>query len=359
MSTPSGLRLKMLSALGVRRRGDRAVELLNYLPEAEGVAAGELMQEYAAQPDREYALEQMIRQMAASERFSSLAEIHPAWFLEQLRSEPPRVIGLILRSLPSKHLRFVLENLPPMLRARIPNLVESFAASKPVLDAIRRRFERRFLPMRITRAIEHPGFDHLYFLKGDDLAAVVREIGLVELAVALSGMSSKALHIIYNRLELKEARRLQRRIKGLSGISPELHRQARFNLLEIEGRHEGAEQMLASVGLAALACAVADEYDGLVKLLMQKLPRRGLFPAALRGGAPLPGAAGARRGASRDGAEDRRGARGRGAHRSAVALLCPGGRGRLPAGRGRGGAGCGSGGGDRLAQNVGMTGKVW
>ncbi len=272
MTTPSGLRLKMLSAIGVRRRGGRAVELLNYLPEAEAEAAGELMQGYAAQPDRDYALEQLIRQMAASERFSSLAEIHPAWFLEQLRSEPPRVIGLILRSLPSKHLRFVLENLPPMLRARIPNLVESFAASKPVLDAIRRRFERRFLPMRITRAIEHPGFDHLYFLKGDDLALVVREIGLTELAIALSGMSSKALHIIYNRLELKEARRLQRRIKGLSGVSPELHRQARFNLLEIEGRHEGAEQMLASVGLAALSCAAADEYDGLVRLLMQKLP---------------------------------------------------------------------------------------
>lgn len=272
MATPSGLKLKMLAALGVRRRGDRATALLDYLPEGEAREAGELMQEYAAQPDRDYALEQLIRQMAASERFSSLAEIHPAWFLEQLRSEPPRVIGLILRSLPSKHLRFVLENLPPMLRARIPNLVESFAASRPVLEAIRRRFERRFLPMRITRAIEHPGFDHLYFLKGDDLAVAVREIGLTELAIALSGMSSKALHIIYNRLELKEARRLQRRIKGLSGVSPELHRQARFNLLEIEGRHEGAEQMLASVGLAALSCATADEYDGLVKLLMQKLP---------------------------------------------------------------------------------------
>ena len=62
MTTPSGLRLKMLSAIGVRRRGGRAVELLNYLPEAEAEAAGELMQGYAAQPDRDYALEQMIRQ---------------------------------------------------------------------------------------------------------------------------------------------------------------------------------------------------------------------------------------------------------------------------------------------------------
>jgi len=91
------------------------------------------------------------------------------------------------------------------------------------------------------------------------------------MAVALSGMSSKALHMVFNRLDLKDAKRLQKRIKEQSGISPELHRQARFNLLEIEGRHEGPERMLTSVGLASLASAAGSEHQLLARLIEQKL----------------------------------------------------------------------------------------
>ncbi len=270
MERHSGLRLKMVAALAVRAHRQQASALLEYLPDHERGQVEGFIAQFSEAPDPDYAVEQLIRQLAAAEHFVSLAEIHPAWFLEHLRAETPRVIGLILRSLPGKHLRYVLEKLPPMLRAQIPNLVESFAVSQPVLAVIRSRFERRFLPMRISRSIEHPQFEHLYFLRIEDLSTVIRELGLLELAIALSGMSGKALHIIYNRLDLKDAKRLQRRIKTLSGISPELHRQARYNLLEIEGQHEGAERMLISVGLAALACA-ADEHDQFIRLLMQKL----------------------------------------------------------------------------------------
>lgn len=271
MSSQPNIRRRIVSALAVRRDGEAAGELLDYMSDRDRGPCGELIERFSAERDRELVLEQLIRQLVASERFSSLAEVHPAWILEYLKGEPPRVVGLILRSLPSNHVRFLLEHLPPMLRERMPNMVESFAVDPQVLEVIRKRFEKNFLPMRVSRQVRHPGFEHLYFLKTSELTELIREMGLFELAIALSGMSRKALHMIYNRLDLKDAKRLKMRIDGMSGISTELYRQARFNLLEIEGRHEGSVRMLKAVGLAAMASAAGHEHGEMIKLLMQKL----------------------------------------------------------------------------------------
>jgi len=271
MDSKSNTRRRVFAALAVRESGEEAKGLLDYLGAGEAEAAKALIAAYAKDPSAELAMEGLIAQMAAAEYFSSIAEVHPAWILENLKVEPPRVVGLILRSLPSAHVRYLLQHLPPMLRECVPNMVESFAVRPEVLDLIRRRFESKFLPMRVTRSVAHPGFEHIYYLKTEELTALVRELGLYEMAIALSGMSSKALHMVFNRLELADAKRLQRRMKTLSGVSPELHRQARFNLLEIEGRHEGPEKMLTAVGLAALASACGREYEYAAKLLQQKM----------------------------------------------------------------------------------------
>lgn len=271
MDVRSNIRQKIVAILAVQNRGRAAAEILDYMSDADRSACGQLISQFASEPDCEIAMEQRIRQMIASERFSSIAEVHPAWIMEKLRGEPPRVVGLILRSLPSKHVRYVLEHMPPIMREQIPNMVESFAVAKPVLDLIRRRFENHFLPMRVTRSVAHPGFENLYFLKSEELAELIREAGLLELAIALSGMSSKTLHMVYNRLDFKDAKKLQRCIKELPAVSPELYRQARMNLLDIEGQHEGSEKMLTLVGLTALASAVGEGDEKFVKLIQQKL----------------------------------------------------------------------------------------
>jgi hypothetical protein len=294
MQPRTDIRHRIFAALAVMSEGEGALRFLDYVGERDREALASLIPLYAGEGQEGLDLDQFVRHLVASEHFSSIAEIHPAWILEHLRGEPPRVVGLILRSLPSRHVRYLLEHLPPMLRDRMPNMLESFAVARPILELMRRRFERHFLPMRVTRSIEHPGFEHLFFLRGEELAELIRDVGLQELAIALSGMSSKVLHLIFNRLSLKDAKRLQRRIKGLSGVSTELYRQARGNVLETEGQHEGAERMLLSVGLVALACAMDREHEHLAKLLMQKIApadgyllKRFMGERKLRGGAEV------------------------------------------------------------------------
>ncbi|MFH0800476.1 MAG: hypothetical protein V2A66_09900 [Pseudomonadota bacterium] len=264
-------RQRVLAAMAVLHGGADAAEIADYMSDSNRGVCGDLIALYSEGADRENRAQQLIRQAVAAERFSSLAEVHPAWILERLCEEPPRVIGIILRSLPSQHVRYILKNMPPMLRAQLPNMVESFAVAAPVLEVIRRRFERHFLPMPVSRAIGKFDFSKLYYLKGEDLEEVIREAGLTELGIALTGMAGKVLHVVLNRLELKDAKRLQGRMRDMRGISPELVRQARFTVLEVEGRRVGPDGMLMRFGLAALASALGDEHTRLVRLLQQRL----------------------------------------------------------------------------------------
>ena len=187
-------RQMIVAAMAVLGEGESAACLADYMSDADRPLCASLIDMYASEGNCGAKLEQLVRQIAASEKFSSLSEVHPAWILEKLRDESPRVIGIILRYLPSQHVRYIVSNMHPMLRARVPNMVESFAVQAPVLDVIRRRFESHFLPMRVSRTIDCFEFENIYYLKGPDLAELIREVGLAELAIALTGMSGQALN---------------------------------------------------------------------------------------------------------------------------------------------------------------------
>jgi hypothetical protein len=272
MMTQSDNRQMVVAALAVLRDGDEAASIADYLADDDREACLSLIESYGAGRNRRERCESLVRQLVASERFSSLAEVHPAWIVEHLRDESPRVIGIIMRSLPSEHVRYLLKNLPPMVREQIPNMVESFAVAAPVLEVIRSRFERHFLPMRVSRAAKKLGFGQLYYLKGQELQILIRELGLTELGLALAGLTGKTLRAVFNRLDLKDAKRLQGRMRELAGASKELKRQARYTVLEVEGSHVGPDRMLMRIGLAALASAMGTGDSRLVSLIKQKLP---------------------------------------------------------------------------------------
>ena len=156
-------------------------------------------------------------------------------------------------------------------------MVESFSVDPEILDVIRGKFESNFVTMRITRSIGHLGFENLYYLKQAELEELFIELGITELAIALSTMSTKVLRIIYNRLDLKDARRLKAKITELpADVSSETYRQARSSLLQIDCERVGPKQLLKILGLGAFAEAVGHEHDQLVRMIQQRLdPKEG------------------------------------------------------------------------------------
>lgn len=269
-------RQRMVAALAVLEDGEKASDLLAFVSKDEqGVLKSAIESDLAIdETEREYKLKTQISSLIASDKWSGLAEIHPAWLLEELKNESPRIIGIILRYLPSRHVRYILENLPPAVRFAIPNVVEAFSVPQPVLDVIKSRFEARFATLRLSRALEHFGFEHLYYLRGDELAVFFKDLGLQELAMALHGISGKTLTFLYNRLSLKDAKKLQSRIKSMDYVSNALKRQARYTVLEVEGEDLGPDNLLLEIGLASFARALSGEHHELARLIEIKLDPR-------------------------------------------------------------------------------------
>lgn len=269
-------RQRMVAALAVLEAGNKAKDLLEFVSKDEQGALKSAIESGLAvdSTEREYKLKTQISSLIASDKWSGLAEIHPAWLLEELKNEPPRIIGIILRYLPSRHVRYILENLPPTVRFAIPNIVEAFSVPQPILDVIKSRFEANFATLRLSRALENFGFEHLYYLKGDELAVFFKDLGLQELAMALYGISGKTLTFLYNRLSLRDAKSLQSRIKSLDYVSEALKRQARYTVLEVEGENLGPDNLLLEIGLAAFARALSDKHHELARLIEIKLDPR-------------------------------------------------------------------------------------
>lgn len=264
-------RQRIVAALAVMDDTGAAAGLLNFMSRADMDACKSLVEAYSKEGDPESAMNRIVRHLVSAEKFSSLSEVHPAWLLEHLRGETPRIVGIILRFLPSKHVRFLLKNLPPMLCEQIPKMVESFSVPPEILDVIRRRFEKNFVPMRTSRDQEQFDFGNVYYLREHELNELFCDLGLTEMAIALSVMPTKVLRIIYNRLDVKDAKRLKARIRGLSGISPTFFRQARSKLFQIEGEAMGPKQFLKALGLSAFAEAAAEGHGEVVRMVQQKL----------------------------------------------------------------------------------------
>ena len=264
-------RHKIIAALSVMHEGENASSLLNFMSDEDADVIVNLVEKFKESSDCKESMNKYIMHILSSEKFSSLSEVHPAWILEKLKDEPPRMIGLILRFLPSIHVKYILKNLPPMLEKQIPSMLESFSVDPGVLDIIRKKFESNFVPMRISRDVDTLGFDHLYYLKEFELDALFTEFGLTELAIALTGMSSKILKMVYNRLDIRDAKRLKDRIQNLPKVSPNFHKESRHVLLKIDQERVGAKKLLKAIGFLAFAKALDHENTELVPMIMQKL----------------------------------------------------------------------------------------
>lgn len=215
-----------------------------------------------------------LKALMAQEEFVGLSEVHPAWLSDVLSKESPRIIGIILRYLPSKQVRYIIEHLPKRIKHRLPQLIDSFAVPSPILKIIKERFERQFIPLNAPRDFDEFTFDHVPFLKSADLECVFRDIGIHELAMALKGVDRRSLHILLNRLSIDEARALQQRIRSLTDVSPSLLRDAKYSVLEINLAEANPDDLLMDVGLNAFAKTLEKGDIPMFPHIRQKLPPR-------------------------------------------------------------------------------------
>lgn len=264
---------QVIAALALLDGVEEAGRILDYLSPKAKEEIGLMIEEYSREGEipLEERMRNLIRNFEATDAFSGISEIHPAWLLDALKEESPRVIGVILRHLPSKHVRYLLEHLPRHIVCRLPKLMETFYVQNEILNVVRRRFERHFVPILISHRIETFTFAHLYYLKIEELESLFFQLGLSELALSLVGSPINILRMILNRFGVAQAKEIQQRMKRHQNADPLLLKDARYSVLEQKGKEQGAKRFLTEIGILALAKAFGEADDPLLERLKQKL----------------------------------------------------------------------------------------
>ncbi|MBI2974797.1 MAG: hypothetical protein HYY43_04335 [Deltaproteobacteria bacterium] len=203
------------------------------------------------------------------EELSNLSEIHPAWIVKALENESPKIIGIILRWLPSKHVRYILENIPKRVKMSLPKLIESFAVPAPILNLIKSGFERKFKLPASKKGSEIKTFDDSAYLSSEALPMLFCDLGLHELAFAFQNVDESGIRVLLNRMAVSSARALQQRMKDVKGINQALLKDARYSILEVALDQEDIDKLLVEIGLIAFAKAVKD--TGIFSAIQMKL----------------------------------------------------------------------------------------
>lgn len=264
--TAQYIHMQTAGLLALREGKEEALQLLAYASPAFAEPFAFVMNHF----DSETA-EQHLRALSAQESFSGIAEIHPAWLVEALKKESPRVIGVILRHLPSKHVRYLLEHLPKRTVMQLPKLIEAFYVPQEILDLVRSRFERHFVSMPISHQLERFSFEHLFCLKTEELESLFHDLGLSELALSLVDAPRKIWKIILNRFDIGDAKEILNRIREYETEEKWILKDARYSILELKGKEMGAASFLMELGIIALARSFSREDLSLYETLRQKL----------------------------------------------------------------------------------------
>lgn len=250
--------------------------LADFAAPAESAALAGRIAQLAALPPAELVSRcgEQLEGLRMAEEVVLLSEIHPAWLVEVLEQESPRVVGLLLRYLPSRHVRYVMEHLPASLKDRLPNVIDAFAVSSEILRLVRRRFEAHFAPIRPARQLEQVTFQDLWVLRAEEFETLLHDLGIQELAFAFRDMDRRAIHMVLNRLQFRDAKALKERIEGLTVGDGLIERDAKYSIFDMAIDEGDAATILKEIGIHSLAKAFVPTDRAMVDVIRLKLAPR-------------------------------------------------------------------------------------
>ncbi len=273
-SSQLNLSLKALVYVACLGDEENAFELFRFLPTQHEKALVESTRAILSIPkeERKKKILKDLKQFIQAQKVHPLSEIHPGWFLEVLKEESPKTIGLILRNLPTDKVKYILENLNGEIKRQLPKLNESKKIPEGLLELIRERFESQFLTFTPPKKSSALDLRDLYFIKTEVLLAFFRDLGIEQLARAFNGLDKVALKALLNRLVIKDTKELQHRMKNIEKISKKELGEAQMLIIDLPIDRIDPEALFLEVGMAFFSRAISSEQIDFIRALQYKLP---------------------------------------------------------------------------------------
>lgn len=201
------------------------------------------------------------------QRNAELAD--PTWLLHHLRGESPEVVAAVLLGLSHETARSVLKRLPKKIRQNLPSKERARKIPAPVLAVVRQHIERRFEPMP-TPLTHRFGFWDLCQLRREDLDALLRTLGLMELGQAFATVGPRAVAEFCRRLPKDEVEQLIGALKDNAHADAPNPWISRKFLSRILANFETTHELLQKSGIWRLARASIDAPKSSTQVLAQK-----------------------------------------------------------------------------------------
>ena len=213
-----------------------------------------------------------IKQVLASQGLRGVERCDPGWILQGLRGESPRVVAVILNSMPPQTVRSILELLPPGIRQRLPPREEIKRIHPEIARSIRWQFEARFwaMPSPSSKVFN---FHEIIQLDRNELYKLVRALGLVELGQAFGAVGKMALAELCRRLPSDKTQELINAVRTASRVDAPPLKTAQLFLSRIADNFKNTEDFFQKAGLWRLAKASQKEPLTFLGAFKQRLPR--------------------------------------------------------------------------------------
>jgi hypothetical protein len=264
----------MTLLLSLAIEGEKAVDLFDHVPERvarELKAEAERLLEVPKDARVPFLLREMKR-IRSQERGSRLASVEEEWLLAALRGEHPRAIRLVLDSLPDDQAERLLRGLPTELADAVASLGEDLAVSDEVREIVVRRFEEPFVAASDLRLASR--FDHVVSLRTRDVLALIRGLGLDEMAVAFRGVTRDQLRQLLRNMGGRDERDLIARLKEYDDVDKQRVKQALRDVSAAIAGGSPTTDLPRKVGLDRIARAAVPADPAWALYLARRLPVR-------------------------------------------------------------------------------------
>lgn len=204
-----------------------------------------------------------------------LERVDPTWLVYKLRGERPRVVGILLLTLPPALVRAVLRRLPESVHQALPAKQQLQRVDPVLRDNIRIIFENRFYPMPAPLSSKASvGLEALIHLERTELHILIRALGLIELGQAFASVGRIALVELCRRLSDAHAQELISAVRTASdsGDIPDPRNAQRF-LSRVVVNFSKVEEFFQKAGLWRLAKAYHNIAPASQNALAQRLPK--------------------------------------------------------------------------------------
>ena len=203
-------------------------------------------------------LRHQIQDLSRAQHFSPLQEIHPGWIFEKLSDESPRLQGLLPRFIPSLAKKPSSGSVRPEMIEILRQLIEKKLMS-----------DLSFLPP--SHSGESFSFQHIVWMRSEDLRILLRDLGLEEIRKAFSQVDALTFRAFLSRFSPKEAAEIRERIERGGSVSAEVRKESQMSLVTLPLEHLTAEQLLREIGYFCFAGALAVEETSWGEMVCQKL----------------------------------------------------------------------------------------